>query len=276
MPVEVMQLKQKLMSKYPNTVEIAALLSKNPRLNSLFIQIANLNIGKDREEIKSAKGAIDILGLEEVERLFISAGVVNAIVITRTEAEFLLRGIKIGIAAAEFSHWIHEIDRAEAYMAGLLSEVGGIILNRKIEGYIFKDYKNYLSKPYSTAKHDLEHYKTDIPAISSLLCKKWGVNPIVTKAVLLQNRKLKPMAHDTDSKKLVLLTGLIGLSRATLCEVEDSTYVTDEFRTLRTEANKLIGDIPSNATKAAISAISVYGDKIKVTEMMGKTTEIAS
>lgn len=269
LPVEIMQLKEKMMSKHPNTSEIASLINKNPELNALFIKISNLNIGKDKESIKSAKSAIDILGMDEVERLFVAACVVNSIVITKTEAEFLLRGIKIGIAAAELSIWVHGIERAEAYMAGLLSEIGGVVLNRVQDGYIFREYKNYLSKPISTSKEALDEFGTELSVVSALLCKKWGVSPIITKAVLLQNQNIDKNVTEKNASNTVKLTGLIGLSRSILCEIEDATYMTEQYKKIRNMSVSMIGELPSSANKAAISAVALYGDKIKLSEIMG-------
>lgn len=266
LPFEVIQLQEALSVKYPNTVTISSIINKNPELLALFLKTANMNVAGKFEEMKSSKQAVENLGLDKVNDLFMSTAVLRVIANTRQEAEFLGASIKVGIAAAEIAHWVYEVDRSEAYMAGILCDIGALFLNKEDPSYLDSVYKKRLVNPYSGIKTELNRYQTAHEYISVLLAKDWGVKPVIYKSILMSHQHCLKSANE--DKQLQKLVAVLKLALYSVLEAEDESYITQELKDDRTLAMKSLEDVPGHAMRAAIDAVKVYGNKIKPSDLI--------
>lgn len=149
MPHEILLLKEELSKKYPNTVTIAGLISKNPENLALFLKIANSSVINPEVEIKDARAAVNMIGLGDLFNLFLTTVLTRLLVQDRTEQQILQEGIQMGIVAAELSYWVHDLSRSEAFMSGLLQNIGYLFLRRydaSYEEYIPKLKTNPVEK----------------------------------------------------------------------------------------------------------------------------------
>ncbi|MBD3611330.1 MAG: HDOD domain-containing protein [Hydrogenovibrio crunogenus] len=60
LPEVILLLKEELNKKFPNTVTIANLISKNPQLLAEFLSLVNTNVTKERMPIRDAKAAVNL------------------------------------------------------------------------------------------------------------------------------------------------------------------------------------------------------------------------
>lgn len=130
-PLELLELKAELNKKYPNTVTVAQLISHNPELLANFLNLANTNLTQEKNPIQDAKVAVNLLGLQEIYNLFLSSVLSHILAEDDYERSILLHGAKAGLAAAELSYWVFDVSRTEAYIAGLMQNVGAIYLYRQ-------------------------------------------------------------------------------------------------------------------------------------------------
>lgn len=261
-PEEVLLLQAELNFKYPNTVKVANLISHNPELLANFLKLVNTNITAENRKVQDAKAAVNVLGLDEINNLFLSAGMINILEVSPSEKPILIQGAKCGIAAAELSYWVFDVSRSEAYMSGLMQNVGAIYMGRHdAETYteIFDLQKAY---PFSGYEKEIEQYHTNHAFIGCLACKKWHMNADIYKAILFH--------HDPDFVKKNLnndrvrhLTSLIMLSNFIVSEATDEIYLTQELKTCRDLAMKEL-DLPENAIKSARAAVNKWGNSIGV------------
>ena len=257
-PEEVLLLQAELNFKYPNTVKVANLISRNPELLASFMQLVNTNITEKGRKVEDAKAAVQALGLDEVNNIFLSAGLVNVLGASASEKPILVHGAKAGIAAAELSYWIFDVTRSEAYMVGLMQNVGAIYMRRyDREGYaeVIKAQQAY---PFSAYDKEIEQYQTNHAVIGGLACKKWDLDADIYKAIIFHHDKdfiIKTQNND----RVRHLTALIMLSNFIVAEIDDENYLTQELKMARDLGLKAL-DLPDNALRAARSAVTKWGN----------------
>lgn len=267
LPMEVLSIQKEVNAKYPNTANISGLISKNPDLLSMFIKACKSSYPKEEANIVCAKTAVDILGLEEVESLVIASAIMTNLDLKYIEADFVAKCIKRGIAASEYSHWVYGVDRGTAYMIGLLADMGGLILNKKDPSFLKTIYPKNMARPFSSSEFMYDSFGASLSEVSSVLAKYWGVSELIVKAIFLQDKTLSA-ASTEDAKRLVSMVSLINLSKVSLCELEESSYMTAELKKLRKQSIKNLKGVNSQSHKAAASAIKLYGSNISAKELM--------
>ncbi|PLA75123.1 signal transduction protein [Hydrogenovibrio sp. SC-1] len=257
-PEEVLLLQAELNFKYPNTVKVANLISHNPELLAGFLKLVNTNITSEDRKVQDAKAAVNVLGLDEINNIFLSSGMVTVLDATPSEKPILVQGAKCGIAAAELSYWVFDVSRSEAYMAGLMQNVGAIYMGRHDSEKYMEIFKSQQAYPFSGYEKEIETYHTNHAFIGCLACKKWHMDPDIYKAILFH--------HDQDFAKknqnndrVRHLTALIMLSNYIVVEAEDDNYITQQLKTCRDLALKELA-LPENALNSARAAVNKWGN----------------
>lgn len=262
-PDEIIKLQEELHKKYPNTVMIANLISHNPELLGDFLTLVNTNITSEKIEIKDAKAAVNTLGLDEIYNIFLSSALTNMIAQSWSEKMILQNGARVGIACAELSYWVIDVTRSEAYMAGLMQNVGAVYFARAENADSDENneylglYKSQLSNPISAYDAELEKYETSHAFLGVYMAKKWNISADVYKSILLH--------HDTEfvnkagnDQKVRHLTALIMVANFIVSSAADEQYITQELKEYRNLGLKQL-ELPENALKAAFSAVSKWG-----------------
>lgn len=259
-PEEVLLLQAELNFKYPNTVKIANLISHNPELLAGFLKLVNTNITSDERKVQDAKAAVNVLGLDEINNIFLSSGMVTILDATPSEKPILVQGAKCGIAAAELSYWVFDVSRSEAYMAGLMQNVGAIYMGRYDPEKYSEIFKLQQAYPLTGYEKEIEAYHTNHAFIGCLACKKWHMEPDIYKAILFHHDKdFAKKNHNND--RVRHLTALIMLSNYIVVEAQDDNYITHELKTCRDLAIKEL-DLPENALSSARAAVTKWGSSM--------------
>lgn len=259
LPELILLLKEELNKKYPNTVIIANLISKDPQLLADFLNLVNTNVTTERTHIQDAKAAVNLLGLDEIYNLFVSTVISNLLAQNALEKSILSHGAKAGLAAAELSYWVYDVSRSQAYMTGLMQNIGAIYLS-KLEPDLYEEmFFASLSNPISAYQNELNHYQTSHVYIGSILVKKWHIQPEVYKAILFH--------HDMDfaiktvgNQTIKHLTALTILSNYIVSSTDQELYINQELREYR-DAAKQVLDLPDNAIHAATAAVNKWGNQ---------------
>lgn len=259
-PDEIIRLKEELNKKYPNTVTIANLISHNPELLGDFLTLVNTNITSEKGEIKEAKAAVNVLGLDEIYNIFLSSSLSNIIAQSREEKAILLHGAKAGLAAAELSYWVFDVSRSEAYMAGLMQNLGAIYLSRENPEQYLNIFKAQLSNPISGYLKEVESYQTSHAYLGTFIAKNWNISADVYKSILLH--------HDTEfglktanDQKVRHLVALIMIANYVVSSNSGDQYITQELKEYRDLGMAQLS-LPDNALKAANSAVIKWGKSV--------------
>lgn len=262
-PEEVFRLKEELNKKYPNTVTVANLISHHPELLASFLNLVNTNLTEEKQEIKDARAAVNVLGLEDLYNLFLSSVLTNIISESPLEKCILNHGAKAGIAAAEISYWVQDVSRSEAYMAGLMQNIGAVYLSRLEPVFYEHLFNQQLAAPITTYKKELAYFDTAHNFVGIIVAKRWHIKDDIYKAILLH--------HDpdfaikaTNHSHVKNLVALVILSNYVVSATTGEQYITKESKQLRDRAIEVL-DIPRDqAIKAASSAVQKFGNKVGV------------
>ncbi len=259
-PEEIIKLKEELNKKYPNTVTIANLISHNPELLCDFLTLVNTNITSERTEITDAKAAVNVLGLDELYNIFLSSSLTKIIAQTPGEKAILQHGSKAGLAAAELSYWVFDVSRSEAYMAGLMQNIGAIYFSKLEPDSYFDIYKSQLSNPITGYDKELQTYNTTHAFLGTFITKKWHISQDIYKSILLH--------HDSDfasklanNPKVRHLVSLIMVANYIVSSNADDQYITQELKDYRKLGLDQL-DLPDNALKAAYAAVAKWGNSV--------------
>lgn len=259
LPEELIRLQNELNLKYPNTVNVANIISHNPEILSDFMNLVNTNLTDEKQEIKDAKAAVNVLGLDEIYNIFLSAALTNLLAQSPTEKKILTQSAMSGLAAAELSYWVYDVTRSEAYMAGLMQNIGAIYFARAEPE--FEDFfDNQLGNPISGFKNEDEHFGTNHAVLGTVISKKWNIEPDVYKAILFHHDAdfgVKATSH----QKIKHLIALIVLGNYVVSVSSGDQYITKELKEYRKLGEREL-DLPDNALKAGIAAVAKWGDKI--------------
>lgn len=259
LPEEVIHLQEELHKKYPNTVTIANLISHNPELLADFMTLVNTNLTTEKQEINDAKAAVNLLGLDEIYNIFLSASITKLIAQSPSEKNILLHGAKAGIAAAELSYWVFDVSRSEAYMAGLMQNIGALYLARYSDAYE-AIFQSQLSNPISAFIQEQELFGTDHTMVGALISKKWHIEPDIYKALIFHHDPdfaIKTAGH----QKIQHIAALVILSNYVVSATENEQYITQEIKNYRDLAKQQLS-LPENAMKSATSAVLKWGNKV--------------
>ncbi|WP_178862076.1 HDOD domain-containing protein [Thiomicrorhabdus cannonii] len=260
LPEEVLLLQEELHKKYPNTVTIANLIAHNAELLGDFLTLVNTNVTSEKSEIKDAKAAVNVLGLDEIYNLFVSSCLTRLLSQNSSEKSVVLHGAQAGLAAAELAFWVYDVSRSEAYMAGLMQNVGAIYLARFFNQDYEEVFERFLANPISTLDKEEKRFGTSHVYLGTYISKKWNFNPDVYKAILLH--------HDTafllktvQDQKVRHLTALIMVANFVVAQANGEQYLTQELKEYRDLGLKAL-DLPENAIKAATAAVSKWGSSL--------------
>ncbi|MDX1353689.1 MAG: HDOD domain-containing protein [Thiomicrorhabdus sp.] len=259
-PEELIKLREELNKKYPNTVTIANLISHNPELLCDFLTLVNTNITSEKSQINDAKAAVNVLGLDELYNIFLSSSLTKVIAQSPHEKNILEHGSKVGLAAAELSYWVFDVSRSEAYMAGLMQNIGAIYFSRLEGESYFEVFQSQLTYPITGYQKELERYNTTHAFLGTFITKKWHINPDIYKAILLH--------HDTEfasklanDQKVRHLVSLIMVANYIVSSSSGEQYITQELKDYRNLGKHQL-DLPDIALKAANAAVAKWGNSM--------------
>ncbi len=253
LPEEVIKLKQELNAKYPNTVTVAKLISRNPEMFNHFLKLVNSNLTETDEPIQDAQSAVNILGLDEIYNIFLASSFSKQVAINDVEKEVLRFGAKAGIAAAELVPWVGGVSRSEAYLAALSQNIGAVFLMRlDREGYEEVFFKQ-LSYPFTAYEKEAKLMMTTHAYAGVIVAKKWGMSPDIYQTILLHHDEMYigKTANHPQVRKLVALTMMANyIVTVNLGE----TFVTQEVKRMRELAQRVLS-LTDNPIKAATRAV---------------------
>jgi len=189
--------------------DLAKVFERDPKLTANMLKLANSSFYGFSRKISTISHAIVCLGLDTVK----------SIALTSSTQEMLNNEIP-AYALEKGMLWQHSIccatcariiakrtgfkEAEEAYIAGLLLDIGKIILSNFAEDYfiqIIEKSKNNRA-PFDRAEQEVLGF--DHPQIGGRIIKKWNLPPILVEAVQYHHRPDKAKIH----KKLTYIVHL--------------------------------------------------------------------
>lgn len=261
-PEEVIRIREELEKTHPNTVTIANLIAHNSELLGDFLKLVNSNVTAEKSNITDAKAAVNLLGLNDISDLFLASTLSHKIAQSPQEKEILKHGAQAGLAAAELSFWVYDVSRTEAYMAGLMQNIGAIYLLRSKPKEYASLFQIHLANPENAIKQEERLFLTNHTFIGALLAKKWHLSSEIYKSILLHH-DLNFIQNFSQDQKVRHMVSLIMVANFVVESAQGEHYITQEMKQYR-EVGGAILSLPENAITAARAAVMKWGNSMGI------------
>lgn len=263
LPPELVAAKQELYKANPNLNIIENLVKKNPETLAVFIQIAqDAYPNKSIDQIMKVRTIISLIGLDNFYELITAAILVRNHENTPLENAIMKHGMNAALAAAELSDSIDNISRSEAYLAGLMQNIGAVFLSKADPENYRAIFLKSLSNPYSARQQELDEYQTSHCEAGVIIAKKWQMPSEIYKGILLHHSREIPKDIHLTHGKISNTAMLMMLSDFVAASAMGQQYITEEFKQSLELANSHLKIKPEHV-RAAYNMVTMRGHKVQ-------------
>ncbi|OYZ07643.1 MAG: hypothetical protein B7Y29_03770 [Thiotrichales bacterium 16-46-22] len=131
LPEEVIALNNEVSSRYPNTQNMVAIISKNALLAADVLRIANSPAMRPKQVIKTIPQAVAILGTVNLKNMVLASALKQAFGGNGTIREIMDNSADVAFCMAELANGVHGVSPDEAYLCGLFHNCGAFLLSCK-------------------------------------------------------------------------------------------------------------------------------------------------
>lgn len=254
---EVARLQEESLKDDPDVVIIAECISRNAKLFTKFLGIASF---LTKGEVRTAREAVDILGTKNIFNLFFSSAIEFSFQDSGFNAHMVNHAIKIAIAMSDLAKSVKNVHSGDAYLFGLLNNVGFLVLNRYDHRFYKTIYLESLLNPAAAAEKEMAMYGTNSACIGVYIAKKWHVKNAIYSGILFQD---KPVRKCPDGVNLAFeMVNLLHIARSVVSQTEDQHFVTEELRNQCTLSMQTLG-ISHKAFINAQRRVRIMSDGLK-------------
>jgi len=222
---EVTVLQDESMKPDPDVLVVTRCISRNPKLFTKFLAVASF---MSKKEVITARQAVDILGTKGIFTVFFSSAIEFCFQSTKENEIIINHAIKVATAMAELANKVNTVKSSDAYLYGLLYNIGYVVLAM----YSPDDYKPcYLASlinPSECEEKELALFGTTSNYIGVYVAKKWRVKNSVYSGILFQQKGVQKCPKGEN--QAYELINLLNIARMVVAETEDARYVTEEIK----------------------------------------------
>ncbi len=198
-------------SEMPCPKKIKQLISMNPFLAGELVSLANLpSLSSSIDiKIKDIDGAIFRLGNHKLKNF------IQSICIKKMLSDFKIKGLsyhsqEIALISAEIARYNRTIRPDEAYLLGIIHDIGSFALSELDENY-GETFVGKLVDHHDLEKHELSHYGTTHSALGYVTAQAWNLPTYIAQVTLLHHTdKISALKNN----KLRNLIAIIELAHA--------------------------------------------------------------
>lgn len=212
LPDIVLRIEQALSDDSSSANDVAKIMAEDPSLTSKVLRLANsVYYGPVSGPISSVSHAVARLGYREMRRLCTTLAVIRTFEGMGRQMDhrqFWKHSLTAAIAARlirQLSDCVQEFGEDEVYVAGLLHDVGALVLDQFFPP-LFREVRGTADEnnmPYADAERNA--LGVDHGQIGGCLLKRWNLPETVVEAVTWHHQ---PAEADPDIKPLVQATHL--------------------------------------------------------------------
>lgn len=259
-PPEIYQLEALMEAEQPNASDIAHLISKHPELLGDFLSLTNKVLKRPQDDlILEPLAAVNLLGLQEIQHLFLSTYLKKQLPTCDQDRKIILHSMRSGLAAAELSYWVNEIERTEAYLIAFMQDIGAIFIMRHDFDHYAQTYLNaQLNQPFTGYQAEFDHYQTAHTFVGSVIARRWHLSDLLSKSLLLhhQNELESVQAY---APKVAKMVAIIQVANYLVFKTFSDHYMTEELQQSFEHARTFLA-LPDNAIDAAEAALKKWGN----------------
>ncbi|HHS99892.1 MAG TPA: HDOD domain-containing protein [Thiomicrospira sp.] len=223
---EVSRLQEESLKKDPDILVVTQCISRNPKLLTKFLAVATL---VSKKEVTTGRQAVEILGTDGIFSVFFSSAIEFCFQSEDESGAIVNQAIKIATAMSDLAMSIDGVKSSDAYLYGLMYNVGYIVLSR-YDSKLYKScFTTSLMRPSESTKKELKLFGTTSNCIGVYVAKKWRVKNSIYSGILFQDSESNQKCEKGENLAYEL-THLLNIARLAVAEVDNGSYITEEIR----------------------------------------------
>jgi HD-like signal output (HDOD) protein len=238
MPANVSRAIKAIESENPSVMDIAAMIGLDQALTASVIQTANSISMGFSTNCTSLRDAVMRVGFRRLKTLLLGAAVSGPL--SRRLNGYRLGDGKLwdhalitGMAAQWIAQAVRYPSPEEAYVAGLLHDMGKLLLDQYIQVDYQRVYDLISVKQRTLWQAEEELLGIDHPRVGSLMAERWQFPPILSDAILYHHAP--SLAYVSDA-----LTSVVNIANSFSAPPDDSLI--DVYgHTVHPEALRILG-----------------------------------
>ncbi|MBD3767175.1 MAG: HDOD domain-containing protein [Gammaproteobacteria bacterium] len=222
LPEEVIALNNEVSSRYPNTQNMVAIISKNALLAASVLRIANSPAMRPKQVIKTIPQAVAILGTVNLKNMVLASALKQAFGGNGTIREIMDNSVDVAFCMAELANGVHGVSPDEAYLCGLFHNCGAFLLSCKDAKTYSEVFFQSLSLPVTSIEKEEALFNTNHAVVGLLMAKKWSLSPEITEAIYDHHMVRCDLIAN---EKVRLLVALIKTANGIVSETSMGSYI---------------------------------------------------
>ncbi len=245
--------------------DLAGAISKDPALSVKLMRYANSPLVNMGQEVTTLQRATLVLGMKSVQLMSLSFSLAGSLP-REGRAEFdydgyWRRSLACAVAGRTLSGLAGSLAEDEAFLCGLLSHIGQLVMVQCLDGY--DEVIAKAGDVWPTAELEAETLGFDRSDVALALLSDWGLPPLVHHGVGYMHRPDElPADAPEHAKPIVDVLSLARLSVDVLCEESGAALVK-----LETEAKERLGLEQDHIQTFLVSLESSFREASKLLDM---------
>jgi putative nucleotidyltransferase with HDIG domain len=209
LPAAVVQLSQMAQNPNIDMSEMVRVISQDPALTGQILRVANSSFYGLSQMIGTVSEAVVILGLQTVRNLALGVSVFdirNRIKkkLPLDQEDFWRHSLAVASAARLLAPRLGVRDSEEAFVAGLLHDIGKIFLMEELPELYAKVLEGVEKGTASLYALENEYFKTNHAEVGGALCREWKIPPILCAAVSHHHQPIESEAISSQEERILL------------------------------------------------------------------------
>lgn len=229
-PNIVLSLREELRQPEPDLMRAADLVEQDLAMTGQVLKAINSPFMANRAKISSVRRAVGLIGLRRLTNLVTAVTFSRLMVGERKGGARQIFGFtqeqaRVSAAVAALAH---EVTADEAYLFGMMQNVGNLIFADLIKGYENEWTLYALANPQNLMNSERRALSTDHPTVGFLMAGTWHLPEAVVLAIYYQNTLEVPAAFDLHLRSLMAVSKLTRLLLALRRGIEDTPALLDQ------------------------------------------------
>jgi putative nucleotidyltransferase with HDIG domain len=207
--------------------EIGAVVAKDAGVASRIVSIANSPLYRPNRTLDNIDQCLAVLGTGTVRRLALNQCVVELVGRFQKANDFDLRhfwfhGLTVAVTARQLARHLGYANHEEAYLAGLLHDVGQLALLTTVADRYLPMFRNFTGE-YELMRQEQAAFGLTHAEVGAWLAERWNLHSLVVDSILYHH---EPLVGVQEAHPLVQIVTLANMFNA-LPEEEVSANVQD-------------------------------------------------
>lgn len=244
-PKSILKIQKIIITKKVNSPQIAREMDNYRSLIERMLDTVNNEYLRNHDQFKSMLDIISQKGIYATYCIFCAAALEEEFAYDPELKPMFMHGKKIAIASAKLAQYAPNSNAFEAYITGLVHDIGAMYFS-KIDPTYLKIHENNKINPLHGHKKEMEFLGTSHAFASAVLANKMGLQSATNRALLFHhdeniNRCLRHDSKASSNAAILMLASYLVNTMET-----ENALTTDQLK-YRNLAKSLLPGFPDQA-----------------------------